>query len=261
MTYYVEWAPKVNARKGRMVTMDALEIISNMYDPGYRSVYQFEENDAIKIIDQGSSSGMNQYTVSSIALILDLDGGAPALTACEKRLKEHGLQFDVYSSGGKGYHVYIYHDRVTSIDLPYSHQKAVEELGIDTDMSLYQHGRLISMVGRVHPKTGNKKKYLYTVSGKFLDLKIVKRPLIQFNPNFGSDVNALSAGLNRFMTLTQYEPGPGNRHTAIWGASKDLIEAGLAYETVLDLALHVNAVWKNPKTDDEIRAAVEQAVG
>ena len=257
--FYKEWARTVHSRSGRMVSMDSLPILLKLKDPGYASVYMFNEADASQIKHAGHSRGLSNYEVSAYHLILDIDNGEEGLSLAEKALTSRGLKYSVWSSGGKGFHVYIPHKLVTSVDLPHSHAKVVEGLGLAVDNTLYQHGRLISLPGRVHPKTKNRKTLIKTVEGSPIDIPIHKKPQMVFDFEDGGGAGELTAALLRVVGIAEAEPSEGNRHTALWGASKDLSDAGLSFQTVLDIMHGVNDQWKRPKAQEEVELAVVQA--
>lgn len=263
--YFVEWAPEPKRRKGRMVSLKALNILCKSSDPGYSSVYLFSEADAETIKRLGHSKGLSSYPVSSSFLIFDIDSGESSLRHVEKALKEKGLGFEVWESGGKGYHVYVTHQFVTSSDLPYSHSRAALQMIPNAvqhiDLSLYQHGRLLSLPGRIHPRTRKKKKFLYSVGGASLELPVLKKPQIEFSVVSEADESILGRSFDQLLSMLLSPPYVGNRHTTIWAVSKDLMNSGLKYETALDLMQKVNEVWKNQKSPAEIELAVKQAYG
>lgn len=261
--YFVEWAPNVMSRKGRMVSLKALAfLVEKTYDPGYSSIYWFKEEDAKEILEKESSTGLNKYEVASKYLVLDLDDGDKYLQTVKDCLDKQGLAYEIWFSGSKGYHFYIPHALLCDIRLPYSHKLAVAELipGAETivDMSLYQHGRLLSLPGRVHPKTRKKKVFVEAKNGKPLELKLVTPP--DFS-SFKSalDDSLLARGLDKLVQLLIQAPSIGNRHTTIWATSKDLLASGLEYTTVLNLMQVVNSKWPNPKSEEEVELAVKQA--
>lgn len=252
LIYYREWAPRLNYRKGRMVSTFALTNLIKQHDPGYGSVYMFDEVTAKEIIKSGESKGFNKMAVIANTLVFDLDGGQESLDKAEVILKSHGYGYQVFSSGGKGFHIYVPHELIQSNHLPYSHQKVVEKLGIECDLSLYQHGRLLSLPGRVHPKTGRRKELLYNVGGTPINIPIVERPVVQFKLGLIDTGDTLSMALRRLSDLTVEEPKIGNRHTTLWSVAQNLADAGITYHTALDLILGVTKEWKNPKPQSEI---------
>ncbi len=263
--FHVEWASTPNARKGRMVSLFALSNLLKLRDPGYSSIYMFSEEDAQTIKKNEHSKGFQYLQVSAKFLIMDIDCGKEGLDQILPILDKRQFSYEVWESGGKGFHIYIPHELLTSIHLPHSHKMAAKEILGDKfgliDASLYQHGRLLSLPGRIHPKTKKKKTLVISKKGScILTVPIVEE--VKIRPMYelihGSD-EGLIMGLTRVTDMISYPPGPGNRHLRIWGASKDLAMSGLSYDTVLDLMNRVNSSWQDQKPTSEIEQAVQSA--
>lgn len=258
MKYYKEWSSKVNSRKGNMVTIETLgNLQKTLRDTGFMGVYAFGEEDALAIIQTGQSRGLGQYAVGSDVIIIDLDDGEPQLIRAEAKLRELGLAYEVYLSGGKGYHLYIPQTKwIYDKRLPYSQRQFAVSLDIGADESLYQHGRLVSMVGRVHHKTKKKKELIKTIAGDKVDLQLINEPVNMFNFDNASAPDSLGYAIASLKKLIDFEPVPGNRHTAICGVSADLTRSGLSPNLIEEILQAVNGEWKNQKTEEEITAAV-----
>lgn len=263
MNYYIEWASDVKKRKGLMVTLPALARIVGTYNPGYSSVYMFKEDDAKAIRLNGHSRGFNQYEVAAQFLVIDCDKGEDGRARIEHVLQAKGLSYEMWVSGGKGYHFYIPHALVVDKRLPYSHKAAALALFSkdDIDLTLYQHGRLISLPGRIHPVTRKRKTLIKTVKGQPLDLKIVDEPskVIGFNVAELGDHVHLVSGFQRAADLITLPPDRGSRHIRLWGVALDFAMAGLDYDTVLSLLSKVNDTWEDPKEQEELVKAVQGA--
>jgi hypothetical protein len=256
---WMEWSQSKN-RSGAMIPLSKLDwIMANVYNPGYQSLYFFSREDAQEIRARGHSRGFSQYAVFAGSLVIDLDDGEASVHRLEARLAELGYGYDIWFSGGKGYHIILFHPLLHSRWLPYSHRVFVEQLCPEADFSLYQHGRLISLPGRVHEKTGKRKRFIKTVKGVNVDIPIIEPPVDVFNFTPGGGLNEFQAGLRRIADLSVIEPTPGNRHTALWGASKELAKAGVPMETTLALILEVNQRWQHPKSVEDATASVHQA--
>lgn len=244
-----------------MVSLDTLQTLLKLRDPGYSSVYMFDEQASKEITERGHSQGLKQYEVASDHLLMDIDSGEEGLRQVQEVLGRLNLKYEVWSSGGKGFHVILKHPLICSKHLPYSHKKWVEGVGLGTvvDTTIYQHGRLISLPGRVHPKTKKRKELVSCTDGYELDLPIIEEPATKFELNVYNDLELLAIGLTRFADMVNTPPTPGHRHTKLWGTAKDLAAAGLAFETVLDIAQRVNETWEHQKSPKEVEAAIAQA--
>ncbi len=259
MKLWREWCLQPNTRRGAMLPLSRFKDILRAPDSGYASVYMFDGVAAAQIIKAKSSAGLSRYPVYSDTLMIDLDDGARQLRKAEDELLSRRLGYEVWASGGKGFHIAIpLVAMVSGLDVPYSQRKWVEALGIGADLSLYQHGRILSLPGRVHPKTGNKKSKVKVVPGARLEVPMLVAPM----PTFAvgeSEQGELEQGLWQLIGLIENEPEPGNRHTKIWSTAKSLADAGLEYDTALDLLTRINSQWENPKVALELTAAVQQA--
>lgn len=243
-----------------MLPLSVLKQMLKAPDPGYATVYMFDENAAQAILLDRHSSGFGRYPVYTEELVMDLDGGEEQLKLAEAALKAKKLGYTVWFSGGKGYHIYIKLTKMVSgKDVPYSQKKYVEALGIGADLSLYQHGRIISLPGRVHPKTKQKKRKVKEIVGAMLELPMLIAPEQVFTFNGNGGLNEFEAALWKILTLLNDEPSPGNRHTQLWSTALHLADAGFSYDTALELMTEVNDKWKNPKDPAEVEMAVKQA--
>lgn len=257
-----EWGRQVNWRCGNFLPEELIvRLASASFTIGYASHYMFPKKVALEARELQSSRGLRGM-VGGYYLVLDFDNGNNQVKQAETQLISMGLGYDLYSSGGKGFHIYIFHECIWSKHLPYSHYHWVNSIfDLEIDLSIYQHSRLIALPGRVHKATGRRKKLLKSVKGNLLDLPIVempKRELMAFKREEKTD--QLMHGLLRCITLLQAEPRRGNRHTALWGTAKDLLGGGLHPKAVYDLLSKINDQWDNSKEGDEVIEAITQAI-
>lgn len=257
--WYAEWCPNEYSRSGCMIPISRVERIQgSSLNTGYSTNYVFSKEDAFKIRSNGNSRGLDKYKVGAWDIVIDLDKGEEQFLQVRTKLIELELEFYVYFSGGKGYHIYLPQTEfIYSKHLPYSQELVVKSILGDYDPSLYQHGRLLSMIGRVHPKTGVKKHFVEHVEGIKVKVMIVEKP--EFTYSRSEFTSNISSVMIQVANLSENEPGVGGRHTGIWSVSMNLFDLGLAYETVLDLMLTVNNKWVDSKTDIEVTKAVQQA--
>lgn len=260
MKFFREWALKPEHRRGCMLPLNVIERMCKAPDSGYSSVYMFDEQAASVLLADKSSKGMARFPVYTDRLVIDLDAGDEQLARAEAALKVRGLAYDVWFSGGKGYHVIIpLVELVSGKDVPYSQKKWVEGLGLGADLSLYQHGRLISLPGRVHPKTGIKKHLVRQERGSRLHVPMLvsPEPVFTFQGNGGLD--EFEAGLWKVLQCLADPPTVGNRHTALWSTALHFADAGFSYEFTLELLTEVDAKWKDGKGTEGVELAVRQA--
>lgn len=251
--YWYEFVPPNLHRTGNMVPVDKL---AGFKPAGYRSVYGFSEEDAKLIRLQQSSRGFSRFPVFSDHLILDIDGGDEQMKRVVSRLDELGFAYDVWISGGKGYHIIIPHEGLYSPYLPYSHLFFVEHYGIECDKSVFRHGSLISLPGRISQRTGRPKQFVESVPGDKAEVLIVIPDLT--NIPVAEDLD-LAFALRRVCSLAENEPEQGRRHTLLWSVASNCAVSGMSRELCNQLLQEVNASWKNPKDQDEVERAVSQA--
>lgn len=238
-----------------MVRASALPILAGPA-PGYCSVYAFNEIDAKQIRALGNSRGFARFSVYAECLILDIDGGDEQMRRVIPKLDALGLGYDVYESGGKGYHIYIWHEPIYSPNLPYSHLCWVEANGIECDKSLYQHGRILSLPGRVHPKTGKRKQFVESKEGAMPVIELQTAPTFDITPDGSKDMVFVFRQLSR---LVEFEPDQGKRHTRLWSAAANCAFAGMSQTWTEEVLQEINSKWRNPKEPEEVVAAVSQA--
>lgn len=258
---YVEWCKTPMGRKGLMVRESLVpKIVGASYSSGYTTVYSFNKEDANKIRESRCSKGFSRFEVGASRVAIDLDEGEEQLTVVEKILQREGLGYEIWFSGGKGFHVFIDHRFICSTHLPYSHLCFLKELSIPCDESLYQHGRLLSLEGRVHPKTKKKKNFVKCVGGKMAEILIVEKPKFVFTGG-GEDTRGLniSETMITLANLATIEPRRDQRHTLLWQVGLDLCRCGLSDQTIFDLLRAVMKDWEIPKSDEKLRDIVKMS--
>lgn len=248
---YYEWSRHLS-HSGVFITEEKLgKIVANAPDPGYSSLYGFLEKPS-------SAIGLNKKSVYAEEITLDLDGGDDELAIAEEILQEYGYGYRVYSSGGKGYHVMIPHYPASGLHLPYSHLRWVQDHKLPHDVTLYQHGRLLSLPGRIHPKTKQRKRLVKEVLGEMAFVHIQEPEIVVAEPKF-SDADDLKTAVVRLCSLVVNGPSQGDRHMTLWKMARDMMKAGWDFDTSLDILLTINDTWENPKTEKEVRKAVRGA--
>jgi hypothetical protein len=242
-------------RTGNLVSAKAVQVLAGPA-PGYSSVYAFSESDARMIRMQGNSRGFARFSVYGECLILDIDGGDAQMKRVIPKLDALGLGYQVYISGGKGYHIYIPHDPIYSPDLPYSHLRWIEDNGIECDKSLYQHARILSLPGRVHLTTGNRKQFVESKEGVMPVIELHTAPSFNIPEGDNKDLMFVFRQLSR---LIEHEPEQGKRHTRLWSAAANCAAAGLSQTWVEEILQEVNSKWQSPKDPEEVVKAISQA--
>lgn len=255
-----EWAPSVKERGGVMLPAHQIGgIVRDELCSGFSSLYSFSPADAAIINGQDNSKGFARFAPASHRLVIDFDNGDKEIPRIVEVIRANGWRAKLYSSGGKGYHVYLYHQWIHDKALPYSQRCFVEALGLECDFSLYQAGRLLSLPGRIHRKTKKPKRLLKVFEGEAFELTIEEPPAVEHKFITLSDDprERLAWALQNMAQLLAEEPKPGNRHLAFWKAGKDLKACGVDVESATGMLYAINNLWKEPKTYEEVRQAVE----
>lgn len=261
--YWCEYALQPEYRSGTMIPVSALPEFYEKPDAGYSSYYWFREEHAKEITKQGNSAGLSRFPVYTRYLVLDIDredNSSAALRDMEQyslELREMGLKHSVWVSGGKGYHIYIHCEPMEGIDVPYSQLQWVKERGWKVDLTLYQHGRLLSNPGRKSKKTGVRKHRYASFEGACLMVPRVSPPPREVpNPDLGtSDL----ARIALFRCQKALERDPDSRHTTLWSLAGALAEAGMDEQLTTDMLRWINKMWGQPKPDEGLVRAVRQA--
>lgn len=269
---YHEFAPQPELRNGTFIPVSSLPDFYARPDSGYCSVYKFDGVAAATIRAQGNSQGLSRFPAHSDRLWIDLDAADSSEAAKEKtraytreitkQLQARDLKFSVWFSGSKGYHIAIKIHPMSGLDVPFSQLEFVRnELSLECDYSLYQHGRLLSNPGRLHPKTGMKKHKVYQFDGgTLLSIPILQAPKKQIVASSSLTAQDLARiGLSRVSSLIQSPPLPGMRHQSIWSAASQCLEAGMSKDLVFGILCYANSLFPDPKEQDEILRAVTQA--
>lgn len=254
--YWYEWCAKFNHRKGNMMPAKYIKQLLLAPDPGYASIYGFSKEDAQTIKDSGNSSGFSRFAVYADTLYMDFDTGLEDALKVSELLEDKGIAHTVWDSGSKGGHLHIEQVPAYCQHLPYCQKRWVMTLGIECDLSLYQHGRILSLPGRIHPKTGRAKTQVKAVLGSPVNLDLSPPPpslTFKFEPILG-----LEGGLLQVLGLLSDPPTPGNRHQRLWSAAERLASAGLTEITTTELLIEVNSKWPEPKSEQEVIEAVAQ---
>lgn len=263
MTWYTEYCIEPYKRNGSMIPVSALQDFYEREDAGYSTYYWFTEEAAIEIRAQGNSVGLSRFPVYTRFLVIDIDRENDLLTALadtysiSNQLSDRGLKHSVWFSGGKGCHIYIHCEEMFGVDVPYSQLSWIRKQGWKVDETLYQHARLLSNPGRRSKKTGIRKHKMFDKTGSLLIIPRVNPPERK-EAATGVGVADL-ARIALFRLQKAFEAPPSSRHTTIWSLSGAFAEAGADKQLTVELMRWVNSQWDQPKDDEGLLRAVNQA--
>lgn len=250
---WYEHARTVWDRKGLMLPEYSLEGLT-----GFRSVYGFCERDAMSIRHKKSSCGFAQFPVYSNKLLMDFDHNETGMLEAVNWANKKELSWELYESGGKGFHLEIKTIELFDINLPYTHKKLCEKLGFGNDPSLYRHGSLFRLPGTIHDKTHKPKKKIDGFSTDNLLEITIEAPEECIHFDEFSDQDSLNFALGSIKYYLGESPGAGNRYTLIFGLGADLCRSGVSFSAALELALLLDGSWgEDAKGEEETARAIE----
>lgn len=250
MAWFREHTNDVHDRRGNLVENESLK-----GQTGFVSVYSFDESAALAIRAQGNSRDFKRFPVHSKLLMIDLDDGDASLGSVRERLDKAGYSYTVFSSGSKGYHIYVRCEEAFSTDLPALHRHLALELAPTCDVTLYRPNSLIRLPGTIHSKTGRPKTLVAKVEGPHL-LKLPKLTIIAAPELVKTEKVALYCYFKTLADAVEYPPNVGGRHNQLWKIAKDGYDAGIPKDAVLDAMSLVNNLFDEPKTDTDLEIVV-----
>lgn len=263
MDYYCEYSLEPFKRSGTMIPVSALPEFYQREDAGYSSYYWFTKEAADEIRAQGNSVGLSRFPVYTRYLVIDIDREDDLLTALadtysiSNQLTDRGLRHSVWFSGGKGCHIYIHCEEMFGVDVPYSQLSWIRQQGWKVDETLYQHARLLSNPGRKSKKSGIRKHKMFDKHGELLVVPRVTPP-VRREVTVGAGT-ADAARIAFYRLQRAFEGDPSSRHQAIWSLSMSFADAGADKQLTTELMRWVNKNWSQPKDDEGLLRAVNQA--
>jgi hypothetical protein len=239
-----------------MIPIEEIDtIIKHHQNPGYSSLYMYEEKDAEQIVRAKHSGGMGDYTPASDYLAIDIDSiDGVDLEKAEAALK--GFKYEKWFSGKKGYHLILPHKLIHDKRLPYSHMRVVEGLGIKADMCLYQPGRIFRLPGCVHESSRARKILLGRYDGVEIDIPLVEKP----SPVFAfQEAEDYKGALGALWSFAEQGVSNGERNNKFWQIASKLINAGFDPDSVRGFLSVVNENQKEPLDEVELNLTINSA--
>jgi hypothetical protein len=153
--------------------------LSELPTEGFISLYFVTQTTAAALHEEGTTAGF-KGAVWGPRLWVDVDDYTKA-GAVESRLRNMGLHFDSYDSGGKGAHFGILRNHAPSHLLPAKDKQWVQRNIPEADLSIYTHLHPFRLEGTHHEDTGRVKVLVASCPGQALtlpplDTKIQKVP-------------------------------------------------------------------------------------
>lgn len=251
--YYVEITPTpTHGTPPKLVPMS--EAFNHT---GYMSVYAYseevkrwiEDNYSEKWKCMGSVVGLvaSQQPVYTDRLLVDFDVNpeedAKKLTA---DLREIGVQYSVWSSGGRSFHVHIHcvgkEDwRVPNSQLAWIRGWA-DSRGATIDPTVYHGVSLFRLPGTVHSKTGKKKELIDFFEGSMLDYDLVETAAPGKPPENSTEA------LVMLWRLLLTRLGEGGRQFHVYKIVSHAVRLGWGEKQIMDHLLYWNNNLDMPLT-------------
>jgi hypothetical protein len=250
--YWVEVRSTVQ-RKGEisLIRLDSIK-----HHTGFRSVFAYDDETVIRIMEQKSTQGLKNTPVYADTLFMDFDGHDP--TDFRKFLDEQRLSYLEYDSGNRSVHFHVFLEPIFGSWVPKACKDWVKKHAPTADISFYHPAGMYRLPGTYHAKRPGRSKTLtnYAV-GSFLQSLRLYEPNSDRTTITPQDASTLE-DLFTLLTQTKIE---GSRRPFIWRLAVTAYEAGLDQVETLE---HIR--WWNerfcfpPHTDEVLQKQVESAL-
>lgn len=225
---------------------------------GYRSVFSWSLEDANAAYSAGTVKVLKDKPAFADTIFVDFDNNEKGAMAFRDELYMQDVLYEMYTSGGRSIHFHISTMPTYDILVPNSVRKFMQSFKrYGYDESVYNYCSLFRLPGTVHEKTGKPKELLETGGFYYIDLPLIEPDRIAIIP---ADHDALAVAVALYTNYLGGGVAEGGRYTVQWKVAKAFQEAGLSFDTALELVLAMDESWKNlSKGPDETRRAVRDA--
>lgn len=246
--YYHEVTGDVQKRFGHIAPREELKFYK-----GFRSLYCFDESARDYFQQIGKIKGLKQFPVGGDELFIDIDNDEQLFKDTLEKIKKAGYKFEAWESGGKGYHIILFHEFIFDKNLPFWQREWVKDRKITSDLCIYEHGRLIRLPHTLHQKTGKPKKLLENSEGRFISLPIDRTPpkqeLKAGRTQGEGDVGLLGIMLQKFDFDPIYN---GSRNNRIYALLRCYKEVGFSESSCEEFASLLNERLEEPLDESEL---------
>jgi hypothetical protein len=261
----IMWAEVTSSLKhGIPPKLVPLETINNY--TGFRSLYgygdevkNYIENNQNSFGTSGSVVGLaaSRLPVFSDVLFVDFDDNAiPSGKLLTSDLREIGVGYSVWDSGGRSIHVHINVMPYEDWRVPYSQKQWITEWmvsrNVKADLSIYHAAGLFRLPGTLHHKTGKPKTLIDEWPGSLLDYELLDHTVAQ--PP--SDVEEATRMVWR-MLLT-YEVS--SRHFHVFKITSQADRLGWNSHDISEALSWWNSRIKNPLNEEDLSQKMWQSL-
>lgn len=225
---------------------------------GYRSVFAWSSEHTAEAKTAGTVKVLKDKPAFTDTIFVDFDNNEKGALAFKKDLDDEDLLYEMYTSGGRSIHFHILTVPVYDIRVPNSVKKFMQNfLSHGYDQSVYNYCSLFRLSGTIHEKTGKPKELIDRGGFYSLELNLVEPDKIAIIP---ADHDALAVAMALYSNYIGSGVAEGGRYTVQWKVAKAFQEAGLSFDTVLELVLAMDESWKTlSKGPTETKRAVTDA--
>jgi len=247
-----------------------VELDSQTEYVGFRSVYAYpastkewiENNWSDKWQHKGSTVGLaaSKMPVFSERLFVDFDENpiedGKKLT---KMLREMGIGYSVWSTGGRSIHVHIFCEPKQDWRVPVSQKLWIgswaASVGARVDLSIYHAAGLYRLPGTIHSKSGKEKELLDINRAGLLNYELVDD--VTAKPS----VAPTEAGeALRSLWRQALQEDVASRHFHIFKLTSQADRLGLSPSYIEEICTWWNSRIKNPLDREEVLKKIYQTI-
>jgi hypothetical protein len=225
---------------------------------GYRSVFSWSLEDANLAYSAGTVKVLKDKPAFADTIFVDFDNNEKGAMGFKETLDDQDFLYEMYTSGGRSIHFHIPMVPQYDIRTPHSVRKFMENFKqFGYDPSVYNYCSLFRLPGTTHEKTGKPKQLIECNGFYSVSIDLVDPPKINV---IATDHDALAVAVALYANYIGGGVAEGGRYTVQWKVAKAFQEAGLSFDTALELVLTMDESWKNlAKGPDETKRAVKDA--
>jgi len=225
---------------------------------GYRSVFAWSSDDASSANAAGTVKVLKDRPAFVDTIFVDFDNNEKGAMAFRDVIDNEDILYQMYSSGGRSIHFHLSTLPQYDVRVPYSVRTFMEgfkQYGYDP--SVYNYCSLFRLSGTIHEKTGKPKELLETGGFYNIELDLIEPPKINL---VTTDQDALPLAVAMYTNYLGIDVTEGSRYSIQWKVAKSFQEAGLSFDTALELVNGMDKSWgKQSKGPEEVRRAVRDA--
>jgi hypothetical protein len=231
--------------------------ITDLPELGFSSVYAIDETTATTLQASQDYRGFKGI-VWSEKLWIDCDTEAASLSV-ENGLRELGFGFEKWTTGNRGAHFGVNRAVEPSQILPLRDKSWVKVRFPEADLRLYSHLHLFRRPGNPHEKTGRKKELVETVNGGTLSYGHQENRVQEGSINTSGVRVDSSIFEDQYIMWCSTPQENGKRHETLCKLAARLAARGEGSEFALRWLQHVNALFSEPKADEELVKVIKWA--